>query len=76
MFYMNEIMEIKRIETFSKWLVLKQAIRDKGYTLWQTQYDTDNPEGYHVGFIKGDKRVEVITHNKEIAEDIQHEFFY
>mgnify|MGYP000920162548 CR=1 FL=1 len=48
-------MEIKRIETLSKWLVLKQMIKDKGYTLWQMQYDWTNPEGYHVGYIKGEK---------------------
>ena len=69
-------MIIKRIETMSKWLVLKQAIKDKGYVLWQTQYDVDNVEGYHVWFMKGDKRVEIITHNKEIAEDIQRDMFY
>jgi len=63
-------METKRIETMFKWIILKQAIIDKGYTLWQTQYDTDAPEGYHVGFIKDDKRLEIVTHNKEIAEDI------
>ena len=63
-------MEIKRIETLSKWFVLKQMIKDKGYTLWQMQYDWDNPEGYHVGYINGNKRLEVITHSKDVADDI------
>ena len=64
-------MEIKRIETLSKWLVLKQMIKDKGYTLWQMQYSWDNPEGFHIGYMKGDKRLEVITHNKDVADDIE-----
>ena len=68
-------MTTKRIETMDKWLNIKRVIIDKGYTLWQTQYDTDAPEGYHVGFIKGDKRLEIITHNKEIALDMQHDLF-
>jgi hypothetical protein len=65
-------MEVKRIEHMESWLVLKQMIIEKGYTLWQTQYDWYEPEGYIVGFMKDDKRLEVITHSKEIAEDIIH----
>lgn len=68
-------METKRIETIDKWLTIKQVIVDKGYVVWQTQYDTEAVEGYHVGFIKGDKRLEIITHNKEIALDMQHDLF-
>jgi exonuclease III len=64
-------MEIKRIETLSKWLVLKQMIKDKGYTLWQMQYGWDNSEGFRIGYMKGDKRLEVITHNKDVADDIE-----
>lgn len=68
-------MTTKRIETIDKWLIIKQAIIDKGYTLWQTQYDTDALEGYIVNFIKGDKTLEIVTHNKEIALDMQHDLF-
>lgn len=63
-------METKRIEGMGTWLTLKQAIIEKGYKLWQTQYAWDLPQGLIVGFYKGDKRLEVITHNREIAEDI------
>lgn len=63
-------MTTKRIEDMDNWLILKAAIIENGYMLWQTQYDVHNPEGYHVGFMKGDKRLEVITHNKEIADDM------
>ena len=63
-------MEYKRIETLPKWLIMKQALKDKGYTRWQTQYSWNQPEGFHVGYMKGSKRVEVITHSQEVAEDI------
>ena len=65
------MMERKRFEHMDKWLPMKQAIKDKGYTLWQTQYGWDLPEGYIARFMKGDKRLEVVTHNREIAEDIR-----
>ena len=58
------------VEEMETWLALKQRIIDKGYTFWQTQYNWDQPEGYIVGFMKDDKRLEVVTHNREIAEDI------
>lgn len=63
-------METKRIESMETWLDLKQAIIEKGYTLWQMQYQWNEPEGLIAGFMKGDKRLTVITHNKKIAEDI------
>jgi len=68
-------MTTKRIETMEKWLMIKRVIVDKGYTVWQTQYDTDNADGYHVWFIKGDKTLEIVTHNKDIALDLQHDLF-
>lgn len=63
-------METKRIEHMDKWLILKQAIKEKGYALWQMQYSWDNPEGFIVGFMKHDKRLTVITHNKDIEDNI------
>jgi hypothetical protein len=63
-------METKTVEKMEIWLDLKQMIIEKGYTLWQTQYDWDEPEGLIVGFMKDDKRLEVTTHNEEIEDDI------
>lgn len=60
----------KRIEKMETWLAMKKLIIEKGYKLWQTQYGWDRPEGLIVGFMKEDKRLEVVTHNEEIAEDI------
>lgn len=63
-------METRTVEKMETWLTLKRRIIEKGYTIWQTQYSWDLPEGYIVGFMRGDKRLEVVTHNREIAEDI------
>ncbi len=61
---------IKRIDDMDKWLILKAALIEKGYKLWQTQYDTDSPEGYHVWLSSGGRNVEVVTYNKDVAADI------
>ena len=63
-------MERKQIERMESWLILKQRIIEKGYKLWQTQYGWDLPEGYAARSYKDDRRLEVITHNREIEEDI------
>jgi hypothetical protein len=63
-------MESKRIESMETWLVLKQLIVEKGYSLWQMQYSWNQPEGFIAGFMRGDKWLEVTTHNKEIEKDI------
>ncbi len=65
-------METKRIEDYETWLVLKQMIAEKGYKRWQAQYGWDQPEGLIVGFMCDDKRLEIATHNREIAEDMLH----
>lgn len=64
-------MERKQIEQMESWLALKQRIIERGYKLWQTQYSWDQPEGYIVGFYKDDRRLEIVTHSREIAEDIR-----
>lgn len=44
---------------------------EKGYRLWQTQYSSDNKEGFHAWFWLHDKPdVEVVTHKHEIQEAI------
>ncbi len=66
------VKETKSIEDYETWLVLKQMIIEKGYKQWQTQYRWSDPEGLIVGFMCEDKRLEITTHNKEIAEDMLH----
>ena len=63
-------MRVRAIETMEQWQILKAALIEKGYKLWQTQYGYDSPEGYHARFSKNDKQVEVATHNKDIQNDI------
>lgn len=60
----------RHIESMEKWLILKQAIIEKGYKLFQMQYNWDMAEGFIATFYKGNKDVEVITHNKDIEDDI------
>ncbi|HRW13369.1 MAG TPA: hypothetical protein P5549_09620 [Syntrophomonas sp.] len=63
-------MRVRIIETIEQWHILKAALIEKGYKLWQTQFSYDAPEGYRAWFWKDDKQVEVATHNQEIQSDI------
>lgn len=65
------LMNIKRIETLENWLILKAALKEKGYRAWQFQYDATQPEGYQVRFSKGEKDVLVITHSLEVEADMR-----
>jgi acetyl-CoA carboxylase alpha subunit len=53
-----------------QWQILKTALIEKNYKLWQMQFSYDAPEGFHAWFWRDDKRVEVATHNKDIQKDI------
>ena len=63
-----------RVEDIETWLVWKRRIVEGGFSLWQTQGAWDLPQGYLAGFINvdTDERFEIVTHSKEIAEDITH----
>lgn len=63
-------MKAKITETLEQWNVLKGALKEKGYALWQTQYSTDYPEGYHAWFMKDGNNIEVVTHSEEVQNDI------
>ena len=65
-------MDRKQIESMAEWLAWKQHIIAAGFTLWQTQYQWDDPHGLIVGFMNADgQRLETVTHSREIAEDIR-----
>ena len=70
-------MERHRIEDMDNWLAWKRRIIDGGFTLWQTQYNWNLPEGLIVGFINVEdhQRFEIVTHNQKIAEDIHNSDF-
>lgn len=64
-------MERIQIENMDDWLVWKRRIIEGGFTLWQTQYGWDLPEGLIVRFMDpSDQRFEIITHSEEVSEDI------
>lgn len=60
----------RKINDIKEWNIFKQALKDRGYTIFQMQYDVNHPEGFHVWFIHKDKSVELITYNKKIRDDI------
>lgn len=58
---------MKIIESIEHWNILAAAMRDKGYTLWQMQYNHVHHEGFHAWFYKSGKDdVEVVTHNRAV----------
>lgn len=63
-----------RVENMGKWLDWKKRITNAGFHIWQTQYGWNSPEGLIVGFFNSSngERFEIVTHSKEIAEDITH----
>ena len=64
-------MRVRIIETMEQWGIFKDALVEKGYKLWQTQYGYDSPEGFHARFSKDDKQVEVATHNTDVQRAIE-----
>lgn len=64
-------MDVSRyVDDIKVWEKAEQFLRDNGYMLWQTQYGWDTPEGYIARFMKGDNRIEIITHSEEVADAI------
>ena len=62
---------MKVISTIEQWQILKAAMKEKGYTLWQMQYSAEDKQGFHAWFYKtGKKDVEVVTHNADVQECI------
>lgn len=60
-------MRVKHIDSAEKWNILSDAMREKGYKLWQMQYCYNYPEGFHAWFWKaGKEEVEVVTFNKDV----------
>jgi hypothetical protein len=58
-------MKIYNINTIEDCSKLTQALKDKGYHLWQCQYSWDLPEGFIGWFWKeGKEDVEVHAKNK------------
>ena len=59
------------IDDISKWLIAKAYFRDHGYSLFQFQYDVDEPEGFHAKFINSKHRdIEIVTFDQIVRDEI------
>ncbi len=61
-----------RIETIEKCTRFLDACRERGYHVWQMQYQWFMPEGFHAWFHKpgNPEEIEIITHSKHVQEAI------
>lgn len=62
----------KEVKSWEHWLKLKKELTDKGYRMWQWQYDWDNPEGFHAKFYNSRLNidVEIITYLEAVEDDM------
>jgi hypothetical protein len=62
-------MRVYNINTMNDCKKLIQALKDKGYTLWQMQYSWDLPEGFLCWFMKAGKDdIEIHTKNADVQK--------
>jgi len=66
----GDFVRTREIDTIEKWIILRDAMKEKGYTRFQTQYGCDTPHGLYAWFIKGGKTAEVHTNNPEVQAAI------
>lgn len=66
----GEWVRTREIDTMEKWEILKDAMKEKGYTRFQTQYGCDTPHGFYARFFKSGKIVEIHTDNPEVQAAI------
>lgn len=59
------------IETLDEWNKLSKKLSENGWSIWQTQYNPQHPEGYHAWFHKtGKPNYEIMTYNNEVYKAI------
>ena len=62
---------MRRIDTIEQWNTLAARLREKNYRFWQSQFDWDDPEGFHAWFFKAGKNdYPVVTFKKEVQTAI------
>ena len=60
---------MKTIETLEEWNKLATRLSDNGWSIWQSQYYPEHPEGFHMKFSKSGKPdYEVVTHNAQVQD--------
>ena len=59
------------VESLEQWHPLDEMLHNHGYRLWQWQYNTKHPEGFHAWFWVTDRPdVEIVTHNDDVCWEI------
>jgi predicted RNase H-like HicB family nuclease len=67
---MNEQRDIRVVDTLEQWHELSTSL--VGYRMWQSEFDSDSMEGFHVWFGKrGSKDIEVITFEADVQGAIK-----
>ncbi len=62
---------VKAIESIEQWYKLSVKLIENGYQIWQMQYDTRAPEGFHAWFyLTGKPEFEIVTHNDAVHDAI------
>ncbi len=60
-----------RIDSTDKWDDVARRLSEQGYSLWQTQFDTDDPHGFIARFMTSDDtkpRVEHVTYDAKVRD--------
>lgn len=62
---------MKVIETIEEWATLAAELRAAGYTLYQFQFDAQEPEGFHAWFWASKRpQVHIVTRDPRVQEAI------
>lgn len=62
---------MKIIESLDKWGELFIKLASNGYQIWQMQYDTHAPGGFHVWFwASGKTEIEIVTYSDDVYNAI------
>ncbi len=62
-----------RIDSIDEWLKAAKQLSERGYTLWQTQFDIDSPEGFIARFMAPDgkrKPAEISTKSATVKQAV------
>ena len=62
-----------KVETTQQWEEIEPKLREREYQMYQSQYDTNQEEGWHVMFISigtGLPQIEVVTHSSDVRAAI------
>jgi len=64
-------MRIEKIEVIDKWNELRKMLLEFDYRIWQIPYFVYGTDELHALFKSDDAVIEVVTHNREVADAIK-----